>query len=90
MSGTRGTPILAAADGQVIYKGLGPRGYGNLIVLQHTQQYLTAYSNVENFVVKEGDDVKRGQQLGLLGAQKLHFEIREDGKAVNPTGFIPF
>ncbi|ULJ63212.1 LysM peptidoglycan-binding domain-containing protein [Wielerella bovis] len=90
LSGTRGTPILAAADGQVIYKGLGPRGYGNLIVLQHTQQYLTAYSNVENFVVKEGDDVKRGQQLGLLGTQKLHFEIREDGKAVNPTGFIPF
>ena len=90
LSGNKGQPVSTVADGQVIYAGLGPKGYGNLIVVQHTPKYLTAYSNVENFTIKEGESVKRGQTLGLLGTQKLHFEIRQDSKAVNPTEFIVF
>ena len=89
--GSKNQPVVAAADGQVIYSGQGPRGYGNLVIVQHNQKYLTAYGHNEKLLVKEKDQVKRGQSLATLGNNgKLHFEIREDGTPVNPTHFVLF
>ena len=91
ITGSKNQPVVAAADGQVIYSGQGPRGYGNLVIVQHNQKYLTAYGHNEKLLVKEKDQVKRGQSLATLGNNgKLHFEIREDGTPVNPTHFVLF
>ncbi len=89
--GASGQNVVAAADGQVIYSGNGPRGYGRLVVVQHTPQLLTAYSGGETLLAKEQQRVKRGQAIATLGGSgKLHLEVRENGKPVNPGSYIPF
>ena len=93
-SGTAGQPIYAAADGEVKYSGSGLRGYGNLLIVQHNSKYLTAYGNNATIMVKEGQKVKRGQQIATMGDTdatrvQLHFEVRENGTAVDPTKFVP-
>ena len=91
LQGSAGQTVVAAADGQVIYSGNGPRGYGKLVVVQHSPNLLTAYSNGDNLIVKEQERVKRGQSLAKLGsAGRLHFEVRESGTPVNPSNYIPF
>lgn len=91
LSGQPGQPVMAAADGQVIFSGAGPRGYGNMVVVQHSSQYLTAYGNNEKLLVKEMEKVSRGQALASLGSNgKMTFEIRENGKPLNPQNFIRF
>lgn len=97
LSGTRGQPVVAAADGQVVYSGKSLRDYGNLIIIQHNTQYLTAYgSNEAPLMVLDGQMVKRGQQIARMGDSdkfgtlKLHFEIRKNGTPLNPTEFIQF
>ncbi|MBQ9723753.1 MAG: peptidoglycan DD-metalloendopeptidase family protein [Neisseriaceae bacterium] len=93
-SGQSGQPIYAAADGEVKYSGSGLRGYGNLLIIQHNSKYLTAYGNNATIMVKEGQKVKRGQQIATMGntdatQTQLHFEVRENGNAVDPTKFVP-
>lgn len=89
--GASGQNVVAAADGQVIYSGNGPRGYGRLVVVQHTPQLLTAYSGGETLLAKEQQRVKRGHAIATLGGSgKLHLEVRENGKPVNPGSYIPF
>ncbi|NYE22570.1 lipoprotein NlpD [Pigmentiphaga litoralis] len=94
IAGTPGDPILAAADGKVVYSGSGLRGYGNLIILKHNNTYLSAYAHNRAMLVKEGQSVKRGQKIAELGqtdaeSPRLHFEIRRQGKPVDPSGFLP-
>ena len=75
----------------MIYSGNGPRGYGRLVVVQHTPQLLTAYSGGETLLAKEQQRVKRGHAIATLGGSgKLHLEVRENGKPVNPGSYIPF
>ena len=89
--GASGQNVVAAADGQVIYSGNGPRGYGRLVVVQHTPQLLTAYSGGETLLAKEQQRVKRGHAIATLGGSgKLHLEVRENGKPVDPVSYIPF
>ncbi|XXQ67554.1 LysM peptidoglycan-binding domain-containing protein [Neisseriaceae bacterium B1] len=88
-SGSQGQAVQAAADGQVIFSGTGPRGYGNLVVVQHTPQYLSAYGNNQTLAVKELQQVKRGDTLGTLGSSgNLLFEVRQDGKPIDPLSFM--
>ena len=92
--GTTGQPVVAAADGKVVYSGSGLRGYGNLIIVQHNQTYLTAYGNNQSLMVKEGQQVKRGQQIATMGSSdasrtQLHFELRENGQPVDPRNYLP-
>jgi len=89
-----GTPVLAAADGTVVYSGSGLKGYGNLIIVKHDSRYLSAYGFNQRLLASEGDRVKRGQQLAESGRSAdgqplLHFEIRKDGTAVDPLIFLP-
>ena len=92
--GQAGDPILAAADGQVVYAGSGLRGYGNLIILKHNNTYLTAYAHNQALLVKEDQAVRKGQKIAEMGNTdsdrvKLHFEIRRQGKPVNPANYLP-
>ena len=94
IAGRRGTSIKAAAPGNVVYSGSGLRGYGKLIILKHNKRYLSAYAHNDRLHVKEGDTVKRGQRIAQMGdsgtkSVRLHFEIRRDGKPVDPTRFLP-
>lgn len=94
IAGNAGTPIHAAADGAVVYAGNGLRGYGQLIILKHSEQYLSAYAHHRKILVQEGDAVNRGQiiaEMGNTGTEKtkLHFEIRDNGKPVDPIRFLP-
>jgi len=91
--GKLGEPIRATADGQVVYSGSGLRGYGQLIIIKHSERYLSAYAHNRLLIVKEGDSVKTGQKIAEMGNSgtdkvKLHFEIREDGKPVNPLLYL--
>lgn len=91
--GSLGTPVVAVADGKVIYSNM-LAGYGNLVILQHSEQYLSAYANNQSNLVKEGDRVKRGQKIATMGKTdaprvQLHFEVRQNGQAVDPLRFIP-
>lgn len=89
IAGSQGQIVQAAADGQVIFSGAGPRGYGNLVVVQHTPQYLSAYGNNQTLAVKELQQVKRGDTLGTLGSTgNLVFEIRQNGKPIDPLSFM--
>lgn len=93
-SGNAGQPILAAAAGKVVYAGSGLRGYGNLVIIQHNQTYLTAYGHNQSLLVKEGEQVKRGQQIATMGNTdakriQLHFELRENGTPQDPNRFLP-
>ena len=94
IAGRAGEPIVAAASGQVAYVGSGLRGYGKMIIIRHAQQFLSAYAHNKKIVVKEGQWVKAGQEIaemGNTGANRvmLHFEIRRNGKPVNPTQYLP-
>ena len=93
-SGKAGDPVLAAADGKVVYAGSGLRGYGNLVILKHNNTYLTAYAHNQALLVKEDQSVTKGQRIAEMGSSdadrvKLHFEIRKQGKPVDPAKLLP-
>lgn len=94
IGGRRGDSVRAAADGVVVYAGSGLVGYGKLLILRHDDNYISAYAHNDRFLVSEGERVKLGQAIALMGAsgtdrEKLHFEIREGGKPVDPQRFLP-
>lgn len=94
IAGRAGDPVLAAADGRVVYAGAGLRGYGNLVILKHNNTYLTAYAHNQTLLVKEDQTVRRGQKIAEMGNSdaervKLHFEIRRLGKPVDPAKLLP-
>ena len=94
LGGKAGDPVLAAADGRVVYAGAGLRGYGNLIILKHNNTYLTAYAHNQSLLVKEDQSVRKGQKIAEMGSSdadrvKLHFEIRRQGKPVDPSRYLP-
>lgn len=91
--GQEGDPVLAAGDGRVVYSGSGLRGYGNLVIVKHDGDFLTAYAHNRKILVTEGQSVKRGQQIAELGSTdsdtpKLHFEVRLSGKPVDPMRYL--
>ena len=93
IAGKVGEPILAASDGKVVYAGNSLRGYGNLLIVKHDNTYLTAYAHNSKLLVKEGDSVRKGQKIAEMGdtdtnSPKLHFELRVNGKPVNPTPYL--
>ncbi|MBI3548368.1 MAG: M23 family metallopeptidase [Elusimicrobia bacterium] len=89
-----GVPVMAAADGTVLYAGDKLRGYGNVVILRHDQKTTSLYAHNRRLMVKEGDSVRAGQQIALLGSTghstgpHVHFEIRKAGKAVNPRTIL--
>ena len=92
--GKAGDPVLAAADGRVVYAGSGLRGYGNLVILKHSPTYLTAYAHNQTLLVKDDQSVKRGQKIAEMGSSdadgvQLHFEIRKQGKPIDPARLLP-
>ncbi len=92
--GRAGDAVIAAADGRVVYSGAGLRGYGNLIILKHNNTFLTAYAHNQTLLVKEDQAVKKGQKIAEMGNSdadrvKLHFEIRRQGKPVDPAKYLP-
>ena len=94
IGGKAGDPVLAAADGRVVYAGSGLRGYGNLIILKHNNTYLTAYAHNQALLVKEDQAVRRGQKIAEMGSTdadnvRLHFEIRKQGKPIDPAKLLP-
>ena len=94
IGGKVGEPVIAAADGRVVYAGAGLRGYGNLIILKHNNTYLTAYAHNQTLLVKEDQSVQKGQKIAEMGNSdadrvKLHFEIRRQGKPVDPARYLP-
>jgi lipoprotein NlpD len=94
IDGQPGDPVMAAADGRVIFSGPGPRGYGNLLIVKHDGDTVSVYAHNRTLLVKEGQSVKRGQriaEIGDTGAEKpgLHFEIRKQGRPVDPIGLLP-
>ncbi|MDM0058702.1 peptidoglycan DD-metalloendopeptidase family protein [Variovorax fucosicus] len=94
IGGKAGEPVLASADGRVVYAGAGLRGYGNLIILKHNNTYLTAYAHNQTLLVKEDQSVQKGQKIAEMGNSdadrvKLHFEIRRQGKPVDPARYLP-
>ncbi len=95
IAGTAGQPVVAAADGKVVYAGAGLRGYGNLVIVQHNSTFLTAYGHNQSLSVSEGQTVKRGQTIARMGNSdadrtQLHFEVRQNGKPVNPANYVAF
>ncbi|MEQ9121657.1 MAG: M23 family metallopeptidase, partial [Alphaproteobacteria bacterium] len=88
----RGAPVRAAADGEVVYAGDALQGYGNLILVRHGDGWVTAYAHLDSILAKRGETVKRGQTIGSVGssggvgAPQLHFEMRQNNKAVDPIG----
>lgn len=94
IAGRQGQDVKAAAAGEVVYSGSGLLGYGRLIIIKHSDTYLSAYAYNEHLLVKEGDKVGIGQQIATMGKAAsgktvLHFEIRKDGKPVNPLDYLP-
>lgn len=94
IAGKIGEPVYAAAAGKVVYVGSGLRGYGNLVIVRHSPVYLSAYAHNSRILVKEGQMVTRGQKIAELGDSdadqpKLHFEVRQQGKPVDPLKFLP-
>ena len=94
ITGKAGDPVFAAADGRVIYAGAGLRGYGNLIIVKHNNTYLTAYAHNQTLLVKDEQVVRRGQKIAEMGNSdaervQLHFEIRRQGKPVDPARLLP-
>ena len=94
IAGKAGDPVVAAADGQVVYAGAGLRGYGNLIILKHNNTFLTAYAHNQELLVKEDQKVRKGQKIAEMGKSdadrvKLHFEVRRQGKPVDPAKLLP-
>lgn len=94
ISGRMGESVVAAASGVVVYAGNGIRGYGNLLIVKHNETYLSAYAHNSRLLVKEQAVVKGGQKIAELGSSgtntsKLHFEIRREGKPVDPLRYLP-
>ncbi len=94
IGGTRGQAIVAAAAGKVVYSGSGLHDYGNLVIIKHNANYLTAYAHNQRILVKEGQTVSKGQKIAEMGDSganrvELHFEVRLMGKPVDPMGFLP-
>ncbi len=94
IEGKVGDPVVAAADGKVLYSGDGIRGLGNLVLLEHSNGFITAYAHNQERLVKAGQTVKKGTRIALLGqtdttSPRLHFEIRRSGTAVNPLSYLP-
>jgi len=94
IAGKAGDPVLAAADGRVVYAGSGLRGYGNLVIVKHNTTYLTAYAHNQSLLVKEDQAVRRGQKIAEMGSSdaervQLHFEIRRQGKPIDPARLLP-
>jgi lipoprotein NlpD len=94
IAGTEGRAIKAAAAGKVVYSGNGLISYGNLVIIKHNRSYLSAYAHNRKLLVKEGDTIKAGQKIAELGktgtdSPRLHFEIRKNGKPVNPLKYLP-
>jgi lipoprotein YgeR len=89
-----GTPVVAAAPGTVVYAGNGLRGYGNLLILKHNGEYLTAYAHNRALMVKEGQSVTRGEKIAEMGDTDtdrvmLHFELRYQGRSIDPSRALP-
>ncbi|WP_426447669.1 murein hydrolase activator NlpD [Siccibacter colletis] len=94
IAGSKGQSITATADGRVVYAGNALRGYGNLIIIKHNDDYLSAYAHNDTMLVREQQEVKAGQKIATMGSTgtsstRLHFEIRYKGKSVNPLQFLP-
>lgn len=94
IAGNEGAPVQAAADGEVVYVGSAVRGYGNLVIVRHSDDFITAYAHNRKVLVAEKQSVKRGQVIAELGRSdadrpKLHFEIRHQGKPVDPLKYLP-
>jgi len=94
IAGKPGDPVLAAGEGKVVYSGTGLRGYGKLVIVKHNNTYLSAYAHNQNVLVKEGQSVSKGQKIAEMGNTdadqvKLHFEVRRQGKPVDPLKFLP-
>jgi lipoprotein NlpD len=94
IGGKQGDAVLSAADGRVVYAGSGLRGYGNLIIVKHNNTYLSAYAHNQSLLVKEDQVVRRGQKIAEMGSSdadrvQLHFEIRRQGKPVDPAKLLP-
>lgn len=94
IGGKAGDPVVAAADGRVVYAGSGLRGYGNLVIVKHSADFLTAYAHNQALLVKEDQVVKRGQKIAEMGSTdaervQLHFEIRKKGKPLDPSRQLP-
>lgn len=93
-SGSKGDPVRAAEAGKIVYAGSGLLGYGNLVIINHNQKYLSAYAHNSRIHVKENDMVKVGDKIAEIGSSgatrtMLHFEIRKDGRPVDPMKYLP-
>lgn len=94
IGGQIGEPVMAAGSGKIVYVGSGLRGYGNLVIIKHNATFLSAYAHNQKILVKEGQSVRKGQEIAALGDSdadraKLHFEIRRQGKPVDPLKYLP-
>ncbi len=94
IAGQRGQAIVSTAGGTVVYSGNALRGYGNLVIVKHNDNYLSAYAHNDRLLVHEGQSVKAGQKIATMGSSgsssvRLHFEIRYQGKSVNPKRYLP-
>ena len=94
IAGNPGDPVIAAAPGRVVYSGSGLRGYGKLVIIKHNKTYLSAYAHNRDILVKEGQNIVKGQKIAEIGnsdsdVTKLHFEIRKLGKPVDPARYLP-
>ena len=94
IAGKSGQAVMAAGAGKIMYAGSGIRGYGNLVIIKHTNNLLSAYAHNKTILVKEGQSVTKGQKIAEMGnsdsdSVKLHFEIRQQGKPVDPAKYLP-
>ena len=94
ISGPRGQPVFASADGKVIYAGTGLKGYGQLVIIKHANEYLSTYAHNDKILVAEGETVNRGAQIAEMGDSgtdrvRLHFEIRRGEQTYDPQQFLP-
>jgi Membrane proteins related to metalloendopeptidases len=94
LGGEAGTPVKAAASGRVVYSGDGLVGFGNLVIISHDNQFLSAYGHNQALLVKVGDVVNGGEIIARMGSTgtdrvKLHFEVRKEGTPVNPADLLP-
>ena len=94
ISGSRGQPVYAAGAGKVVYVGNQLRGYGNLIMIKHSEDYITAYAHNDTLLVNNGQSVKIGQKIATMGSSdtdsvRLHFQIRYRATAIDPLRYLP-